>query len=225
MAQAVVEVTEVTKHYQLGKTVIQALRGVTLEIEGGEFLCIAGPSGSGKTTLLNLIGCLDKPTAGQVAIEGREITNLSVYELAKLRRHKIGFIFQTFNLIPVLSAYENVELPLFMKGVEPSERQQRVHRVLEALGLDGLAHHRPDELSGGQQQRVAIARALVTEPVIILADEPTANLDSETGKAIIELMHQMNQQSGTTFIFSTHDPKVMERASRVINLKDGLIVD
>lgn len=225
MTQTVVEVTEVTKHYHLGKTVIQALRGVTLKIEGGEFLCIAGPSGSGKTTLLNLIGCLDKPTAGRIAIEGREITDLSAYDLAQLRRHKIGFIFQTFNLIPVLSAYENVELPPFMKGVAPGERRQRVLRVLEALGLEGLAHHRPDELSGGQQQRVAIARALVTEPVIVLADEPTANLDSETGKAIIELMHQMNQQNGTTFIFSTHDPKVMERASRVVSLKDGLIVN
>jgi len=225
MTQKVVEIADVTKHYQLGKTVIQALRGVTLEIEGGEFLCIAGPSGSGKTTLLNLIGCLDKPTAGQVKVEGCEITNLSAYELAQLRRHKIGFIFQTFNLIPVLSAYENVELPLFMKGIHISERSQRAQRVLEALGLEKLARHRPDELSGGQQQRVAIARALVTDPVIVLADEPTANLDSETGKAIIELMHQMNQQNGTTFIFSTHDPKVMERASRVVNLKDGLIVN
>lgn len=225
MVQAVVELTEVTKHYQLGKTIIQALRGVTLEIEGGEFVCIAGPSGSGKTTLLNLIGCLDKPTSGRVEIEGREITDLSAYELAQLRRHKIGFIFQTFNLIPVLSAYENVELPLFMKDVHISERSQRVRRVLEALGLEKLTQHRPDELSGGQQQRVAIARALVTDPVIVLADEPTANLDSETGKVIIELMHQMNQQNETTFIFSTHDPKVMERASRVVNLKDGLIVN
>lgn len=225
MAEAVVAVREATKCYRLGKTVIEALRGVTLEIARGDFLCIAGPSGSGKTTLLNLIGCLDKPTSGIVEIEGREITKLSPYELAMIRRQRIGFVFQTFNLIPVLSAYENIEFPLILKGIEGKAREARVEQVLEAVDLKGFAHHRPDELSGGQQQRVAIARALVTDPAIILADEPTANLDSETGQAIIELMHEMNQQNGTTFIFSTHDPKVMERASKVINLKDGVVVD
>jgi len=225
MVETVVKVFEATKLYRLGKTVIEALRGVTLEIEKGEFLCIAGPSGSGKTTLLNLIGCLDKPTSGMVEIEGRDVTKLSRYELAMIRRRRIGFVFQTFNLIPVLSAYENIEFPLILKGINAKAREKRLQQVLEAVDLEEFARHRPDELSGGQQQRVAIARALVTDPAIILADEPTANLDSETGQAIIELMHEMNRKNGTTFIFSTHDPKVMERASRVINLKDGVIVN
>jgi putative ABC transport system ATP-binding protein len=209
----------------MGKTTLQALKGVSLTVEPGEFLCLAGPSGSGKTTLLNLIGCLDKPSAGKISVENQSTQNLSPYDLAQLRRHRIGFVFQTFNLIPVLTAYENVELPLILKGVLPNERERRVMKMLEAMNIHALSKHRPDELSGGQQQRVAIARALVTEPAMVLADEPTANLDSETGIAIIDLMHKLNREQETTFIFSSHDPKVMERASRLVRLKDGLIVD
>lgn len=223
MTEIVVRAENVTKEYAMGHTVVHALRGVSLEIARGEFLCIAGPSGSGKTTLLNLIGCLDKPTSGRIAIEGRDVSKLSPKELAGVRRHRLGFIFQTFNLVPVLTAYENVELPLLLTGVSATERRRRVQVLLEILGIGELAHHRPDEMSGGQQQRVSIARALVTEPAFVLADEPTANLDSETGKAIIELMHELNKKHGTTFVFSTHDPKVMERASRLVQIRDGLI--
>jgi len=207
----------------MGRTVVKALRGVSLEIARGEFLCIAGPSGSGKTTLLNLIGCLDKPTSGRILIEGQDVSELSPKELAWVRRRRLGFVFQTFNLVPVLTAYENIELPLLLVGVGASERRRRVYALLEALGISELAHHRPDEMSGGQQQRVSIARALITEPALVLADEPTANLDSETGKAIIELMHELNRTRGTTFVFSTHDPKVMERASRLVHIRDGRI--
>lgn len=223
MSEAVVRVEHVTKEYAMGRMVVKALRGVSLEIARGEFLCIAGPSGSGKTTLLNLIGCLDKPTSGRILLEGQDISKLSPKELAWVRRRRLGFVFQTFNLVPVLTAYENVELPLLLLGVGATERRRRVYELLEALGIGDLAHHRPDEMSGGQQQRVSIARALVTEPALVLADEPTANLDSETGKAIIELMHDLNQKRGTTFVFSTHDPKVMERASRLIHIRDGQI--
>ena len=219
----VVLIHDVTKEYQLGKTTILALKGVSLGVSRGEFLCVAGPSGSGKTTLLNMIGCLDKPTSGQVAIEGREVTSLSRDELARLRRQKIGFIFQTFSLIPVLSAYENVEFPLVLRGDHAKHHRERVGQILQAVGLDEVVRHRPDELSGGQQQRVAIARALVTEPALILADEPTANLDSETGKSIIDLMHRLSRDQGTTFVFSTHDLKIMERAERIVHLKDGSI--
>ncbi|MCS6937397.1 MAG: ABC transporter ATP-binding protein [Candidatus Bipolaricaulota bacterium] len=223
MSEVVVRVENVTKEYAMGHTVVKALRGVSLEIQRGEFLCIAGPSGSGKTTLLNLIGCLDKPTSGRVVLEGRDTSKLSAKELAWVRRQRLGFVFQTFNLVPVLTAYENVELPLLLLGVGTVERRRRVHELLEALGIRDFAHHRPDEMSGGQQQRVSIARALVTKPALVLADEPTANLDSETGKAIIELMHDLNKKRDTTFVFSTHDPKVMERASRVVQIRDGLI--
>lgn len=217
MSEIVACVQNVTKEYLMGRTVIHALRGVSLEIARGEFLCIAGPSGSGKTTFLNLIGCLDKPTSGRIELEGHDLSKLSPKELAQIRRRRLGFVFQTFNLVPVLTAYENVELSLLLTGVGSAERKRRVHALLDVLGIGELATHRPDELSGGQQQRVSIARAL------ILADEPTANLDSETGKAITELMHRLNREQGTTFVFSTHDPKVMERASRLVHLRDGLI--
>lgn len=223
MSDFVVQVENVTKEYALGRTSVKALRGVSLEIARGEFLCIAGPSGSGKTTLLNLIGCLDKPTSGRIILEGQDVSKLSAKELAWVRRQRLGFVFQTFNLVPVLTAYENVELPLLLLGVKAAERRRRVHELLEVLGIGDLASHRPDEMSGGQQQRVSIARALVTEPALVLADEPTANLDSETGKAIIELMHDLNTKRGTTFVFSTHDPKVMERASRLVQIRDGLL--
>jgi putative ABC transport system ATP-binding protein len=223
MSEAVVRVENVTKEYAMGRTVVKALRGVSLEIHRGEFLCIAGPSGSGKTTLLNLIGCLDKPTSGRIILEGQDLSTCSPRELAWVRRRRLGFVFQTFNLVPVLTAYENVELPLLLLGVGAAERRRRVQELLEALGISELAHHRPDEMSGGQQQRVSIARALVTHPALVLADEPTANLDSETGKTIIELMHDLNTKDGTTFVFSTHDPKVMERASRLVQIRDGLI--
>jgi putative ABC transport system ATP-binding protein len=215
----------VTKIYPMGKTELRALGGVNLAIEPGEFLCLAGPSGSGKTTLLNLIGCLDKPTSGRISVENRSTEKLSAFDLAQLRRHRIGFIFQTFNLVPVLTAYENVEMPLVLRKLDAVAREQKVMQMLEAMGIRELYKHRPDELSGGQQQRVAIARALVTAPAIVLADEPTANLDSETSLAIMELMHQLNRERGTTFVFSSHDPKVIERASRLVRLKDGLIVD
>ena len=224
MSDVVVRVVEATRRYPMGKVTIEALRGVSADIERGEFLCIAGPSGSGKTTLLNLIGCLDQPTGGSVLIEGQNTTTLSRHDLALLRRRRIGFVFQTFNLIPVLSAFENVEYPLILKGLAAPERQRRVAQALEAVGLDGHAAHRPDELSGGQQQRVSIARALIGDPAMVLADEPTANLDSETGEAILDIMHKLNQQQQTTFVFSSHDPKVINRASRVIWLKDGRIV-
>jgi putative ABC transport system ATP-binding protein len=221
--EIVVRVEGVTKEYAMGRTVVKALRGVSLEIARGEFLCIAGPSGSGKTTLLNLIGCLDKPTSGRILIEGQDVSKLSPKELAWVRRRRLGFVFQTFNLVPVLTAYENIELPLLLLGVGAAERRRRVYALLEALGISELAHHRPDEMSVGQQQRVSIARALITEPALVLADEPTANLDSETGKAIIELMHELNKTHGTTFVFSTHDTKVMARASRLIHIRDGII--
>jgi putative ABC transport system ATP-binding protein len=215
-----VRVEDVTKNYELGRTTVPALRGVSLAVEPGEFMAVAGPSGSGKSTLLNLIGCLDHPTSGRVLIAGQDVALLEDNALSDLRASKIGFIFQTFNLIPVLSALENVEFPLlFRKG--NGATQERARRALEEVGLSDFANHRPDELSGGQRQRVAVARALVTDPVIVLADEPTANLDSATGEAIIDLMLAINRRDGTTFIFSTHDPKVMGHARRVLCLADG----
>jgi putative ABC transport system ATP-binding protein len=220
-----VQVLDVTKEYLLGRTTVPALRGVTLTVERGEFLTVAGPSGSGKSTLLNLIGCLDHPTTGQVRIGDQDVATLGDDALSDLRAREIGFIFQTFNLIPVLSALENVEFPLLVRqstrrGTRTNTRA-RAMNALEAVGLAEFAHHRPDELSGGQRQRVAVARALVTDPVIVLADEPTANLDSATGETIVALMEEINRRDGTTFIFSTHDPRVMSRAHRVLRLADG----
>lgn len=220
----VVEVKELTKEYYLGKALIHALQGVDLKIKEGEFLAIAGPSGSGKTTLLNLIGCIDLPTSGNIRIDDIDIHGLSSDQLAELRAAKIGFIFQTFNLIPVLSAFENVEYPLLRRKIKKNERKERVMNALKSVSLDTFARHRPDELSGGQRQRVAIARALVSEPKIILADEPTANLDHQTGAAVLEVMKRINEEQGTIFIFSTHDPKVMSLANRIVQLMDGKIV-
>jgi putative ABC transport system ATP-binding protein len=214
----------VRKDYRLGATDVPALRGVSLAVEPGEFLAIAGPSGSGKSTLLNLIGCLDHPTSGRVLVGGTDVASLGDDALSDLRSRAIGFIFQTFNLIPVLSALENVEFPLLFRSGE-SRTRVRAEAALESVGLAGLGRHRPDELSGGQRQRVAVARALVTQPAIVLADEPTANLDSATGEAILDLMVDINRRQGTTFVFSTHDPRVMGHANRVVRLADGLIVD
>jgi putative ABC transport system ATP-binding protein len=224
MNEAIVTVRDVSKIYRLGKTEVPALRGVSLEIGRGEFLSIAGPSGSGKTTLLNLIGCVDTPTSGSVVVHGKDTGGLSERALTELRLHSIGFIFQTFNLVPVLSVRQNVEFPLLLQGgLGRREREARVGALLEAVGLAHHARHRPSELSGGQRQRVAVARALVTRPALVLADEPTANLDSKTGENIIDLMKEMNARDGTTFIFSTHDPKVMAHATAIVRIADGQI--
>jgi putative ABC transport system ATP-binding protein len=206
----------------LGRTLVPALRDVSLAIDPGEFIAVAGPSGSGKSTLLNLIGCLDHPSSGRVLIGGTDVARLPDDALSDLRARTLGFIFQTFNLIPVLSALENVEFPLLFQGARRGSRE-RARRALEEVGLAQYIGHRPDELSGGQRQRVAVARALVTDPAIVLADEPTANLDSATGEAIIDLMLEINRRDGTTFVFSTHDPKVMAHAHRVVRLQDGRI--
>jgi putative ABC transport system ATP-binding protein len=214
--------TDVAKDYPLGKTVVHALRDIDLTIETGEFTTIAGPSGSGKTTLLNLIGCIDVPTRGVVRIDGRSTSDLDDHQLTDLRLHTIGFIFQSFNLIAVLDLFQNVEFPLLLKGgLTKKERRERVEEMVQEVGLTEQIHQRPNELSGGQRQRVAIARALVTRPKLVLADEPTANLDSKTGASIVELMKEINTLHDTTFLFSTHDPHVMEHADRVIELVDG----
>jgi len=215
-----VVVTEVSKTYRLGQVAVPALQSVSFRVAAGEFVAVAGPSGSGKTTLLNLIGCLDRPTAGEIEIDGEPVSRLTSAQRADLRARKIGFIFQTFNLIPVLTAAENVEYPLLLRPRAPEQRQ-RVQRTLEQVGLGDRAGHRPAELSGGQQQRVAIARALVGDPALVLADEPTANLDSQTGQAIIELMRRLNRESGTTFLFSTHDSRILTAADRVLEISDG----
>ena len=221
----VVELKGVKKEYMLGQTRVEALRGVDLSIERGEFLAIAGPSGSGKSTMLNMFGCIDKPTEGSVKIDGTEIEGLSDKELTRYRREKIGFIFQSFNLIPVLNVYENIEFPLLLRRqLSKKERERIVMRFIEEVGLGDRMKNKPYELSGGQRQRVAIARALVTNPLIVLADEPTANLDSETGIKIVELMRTINEEEKTTFIFSTHDAHIMGKARRVVKVLDGSIV-
>ena len=220
----IVELKGVHKEYPLGKLVVNALRGVDLSIGKGEFTAVAGPSGSGKTTLLNLVGCVDVPTQGEVWVAGQSTASLSDAALTDLRLHRIGFIFQTFNLIGVLNVFQNVEFPLLLRAdLTAPERKKRVEEMVDKVGLTPQMKQRPNELSGGQRQRVAIARALVTQPDIVLADEPTANLDTVTGRNIIELMKDVNRDAQTTFIFSTHDHRVMEHAQRVITLEDGLI--
>jgi putative ABC transport system ATP-binding protein len=212
------------KIYRQGKIEVPALRGIDMEIESGEFTTIFGPSGSGKTTLLNMIGCLDKSTAGEIIFDGHSINDLDSKKLAEVRRYNLGFIFQSYNLIPVLTAFENVEFAIrLIEKHSKKERRDRVMALLEEVGLGEMAHRRPNELSGGQKQRVAIARALIKEPKLVLADEPTANLDSETSKEVLELMKEMNEELNTTFIFSTHDPQVMDYARRLIEIKDGQI--
>lgn len=221
----VVKIEKVTRDYKTGEVETQALRGVSLTIESGEFTALVGPSGSGKTTLLQLVGCLDQPTSGRVFVNGKEVSKLNRNQRADMRRGNIGFIFQFFALIPTLTAYENVEMPLLLVGKSASERRERVNQLLEAVELTDRAHHRPDQLSGGQQQRVAIARALATNPSLILADEPTANLDTENGKQVMQTMTRLNRETSVTFIFATHDPRVIQYARRIITLRDGLIVE
>jgi len=221
--EPVIRTQNLTKIYHLGEVESTALQGVTMEIAPGEFTALAGPSGSGKTTLLNLVSGLDAPTSGSVHLSGKALHQMSGNELSDFRRDKIGFVFQSFNLIPVLTAFENVEYMLLLQGVGPAQRRERVMQGLALVGLAGLETRFPSQLSGGQQQRVAVARAMITNPDIVLADEPTANLDSTAGSALIDLMHQLNQTTGRTFVFSTHDKMIMERAQRLILLKDGQI--
>ena len=218
-----ISVKDVKRVYQTGETEVNALRGVSLDIEQGEFMSIAGPSGSGKTTLLNLIGCIDKMDGGEISIKGEAVSKMKKKEKTNFRRKNLGFIFQTYNLIPVLTAYENVAFVLSLLNLPETQIKERTMAILKEVGLEGMENRRPGKLSGGQQQRVAIARALVKNPEIVLADEPTANLDSDTGKEILELMKQMNKKHKTTFIFSTHDKMVMDYANRLVILHDGQI--
>jgi putative ABC transport system ATP-binding protein len=220
---SVIELQDVTRVYRIGEVETRALRGVTLSIEEGEFTAIVGPSGSGKTTLLQLLGCLDKPSTGTVRVKGQDVTKLNANQRADLRKGTIGFVFQFFALIPGLTAYENVELPLLLMGKSGKERKERANELLAAVGLSDRAHHRPDQMSGGEQQRVAIARALATHPVLVLADEPTANLDTENGRQVMEIMQRLNAETGTTFLFATHDPRVIPFARRVVTLRDGQV--
>lgn len=219
-----IKVENVKKSYQLGRTLVPALNGVNLNIKRGEFACIVGPSGSGKTTLLNIIGCLDAPTEGTaILFEKYDVSKLNDREATRLRRDKIGFIFQTFNLIPVLNVYENIEFPLVIQGIKSSERKKRVEALIEEVGLSEFIKHKPEELSGGQRQRIAVARALVTNPELVLADEPTANLDTENGLNILRIMRELNEKHNVTFLFSTHDQRVIDKAKRIIKIEDGKI--
>ncbi|MBI5416952.1 ABC transporter ATP-binding protein [Candidatus Poribacteria bacterium] len=220
-----IQIASVTKEYKLGKTIVNALRGISLNIEQGEFVALVGPSGSGKSTTLHILGALDRPTSGEVRIKETLVTQMSDKELARLRREHIGFIFQSFNLIPVLSVYGNVEFPLLLMKIPKKERRERVMSTLNCVGLADRSEHMTEELSGGQRQRVAIARALVTNPSIILSDEPTANLDSKTGKAIVDLMQKLNEEQHVTLVFATHDASIMERAKRIVHILDGAIVN
>ncbi len=217
----VISLRDVSKVYRQGSVDIHALRDLSMDVEAGEFTVICGPSGSGKTTMLNLIGALDSATSGSIVLEGRELGGLNKKELSELRRDRIGFVFQAYNLMPVLTAYENAEMVLWVQGVDGPTRRERVMGLLEQVGLKGMEDRRPSELSGGQQQRVAIARAIASNPAVVLADEPTANVDSETAETLLGLMEELNREQGVTFLFSTHDPQVMERARRVVRLVDG----
>jgi len=219
----VTKIENATRVFKVGKVETEALRGVSFSIQAGEFTALVGPSGSGKTTLLQLIGCLDQPSSGTVYVNGKDVSRLNRNQRADMRRGTIGYIFQFFALIPTLTAYENIEMPLLLTGRSPEQRRERVNDLLKAVDLVDRAHHRPDQLSGGQQQRVAIARALATRPVLILADEPTANLDTPNGQQVMEIMTRLNQETGVTFVFATHDPRVIKYARRVITLRDGLV--
>ncbi|MGK7344968.1 MAG: ABC transporter ATP-binding protein [Candidatus Nitrospinota bacterium M3_3B_026] len=219
----IVHLDAVSKIYEQGQVSVTAVDDVTLDIKRGEFTALVGPSGSGKTTLLNLIGALDEPTSGKVYLEGSDLSGLSRHRLSRLRRDRIGFVFQAYNLVPTLSAYENAEFVLALQGVQKKERRERVTKILDEVGLSGLENRRPAELSGGQQQRVAIARSIVHEPAIVLADEPTANVDSATAEALLGLMEKLNEEESVTFLFSTHDQRVMDRAHRILRMRDGAI--
>ena len=218
-----VEVEGVTRDYRQGEVLVRALRGIDLVIRAGELTAVAGQSGSGKTTLLNIISGLDQPTKGRVVVDGHEVTGMSRAQMSRLRLNRIGFVFQAYNLLPVLTAYENAEYVLMMQGMPLRERRPRVMRLLRQVGLEGMEHRYPRELSGGQQQRVAIARAMASEPALVLADEPTANLDSATADELLELMARLNEEKGITFLFSTHDRAVMRRSRRLVLLKDGTV--
>jgi putative ABC transport system ATP-binding protein len=222
---AIIDVDNVTKIYQMGEIETRAVDGVTLNVRESEFATLVGPSGSGKTTMLQLMGCLDKPNSGVIRIKGQIVSQLDGDERAEIRRKMIGFIFQFFALVPVLSAFENVELPLLLNNVGEKERRERVTYLLDAVGLSDRLEHRPDQLSGGEQQRVAIARALATNPIVVLADEPTANLDTANGEQAMEIMKKLNEETGTAFVFATHDPRVMAYASRVLKMQDGRLID
>ena len=221
----IVELENVTKVYRQGAIDVFALRGLSLNIQKGEFSTLSGPSGSGKTTALNLIGALDTPSAGSIRLEGKDLSSLSRRDLSRIRRDRIGFVFQAYNLIPVLTAFENAETVLRLQGVDPGERRDRVMALLADVGLEGMEDRRPNELSGGQQQRVAIARAIASNPAIVLADEPTANVDSENADHLLDIMQELNRSRGVTFLFSTHDPRVMNRADRIIRIVDGRVED
>jgi len=221
----IIKTVDLEKTYQDNSVPVRALRGINLTIQKGEYTVIAGPSGSGKTTLLNLVGALDRPSKGKVFLESEDISQYTRNQLGELRLNKIGFVFQAFNLIPVLSALENIEFTMMLKGVSEKERRRSAMEIMKELGIDSLADKRPNEMSGGQQQRVAVARAIVTNPSIVLADEPTANLDSETGGDLLDLMEKMNRERNITFVFSSHDQQVIDRARRLLILKDGKIVE
>jgi len=221
--QPIVRLEHVSKTYLQGKVEVHAINGISLNIQKGDFAALCGPSGSGKTSLLNLIGGLDVPDAGSVWVDGVDLATLSRAELAEVRKNRIGFVFQAYNLIPVMTAYENAAFVLDLQGVSKANKKQQVMQVLEDVGLKGLEQRRPDEMSGGQQQRVAIARAIVTHPAIVLADEPTANVDSETAKSLLQMMADLNEKQGITFLFSTHDQQVIDKARRIIQVHDGEI--
>jgi len=223
VSNEIVRLEDVTKTYKQGTVKVPALQGVSFAVGVGEFMALSGPSGSGKTTLLNLIGALDQPTSGKIIFEGKELGSLSRTALSKLRRDRIGFVFQAYNLVPVLTAYENTEIVMRLQGVDAGERRKSAMALLDEVGLKGMEHRRPDELSGGQQQRVAIARAIAAKPAVILADEPTANIDSKTSVRLLDLMERLNKERDATFIFSTHDPRVMERSRRNVVLVDGKV--
>ncbi|MCB9032036.1 MAG: ABC transporter ATP-binding protein [Chitinophagales bacterium] len=223
MARTVIDAHELSKTYTEGPVPVEAVKDVHLHIEAGEFIALVGPSGSGKTTLLNMIGGLDEPTKGKVVIDGTDITGMKENKLIDFRLRNIGFVFQAYNLIPVLTAEENIEFIMLLQGTDKDERKQRVQQLLEEVGLQGKGSSRPSELSGGQQQRVAVARALASKPKFVLADEPTANLDSTTAANLLDIMEKLNKEEGMTFVFSTHDPRVIQRARRVVTLVDGEI--